>query len=101
MRKLSIWTGSAAVAGLAGEWIWERAIDGEWEAQSQSVADLAYALLIISAGLALAALVAAFRSRSSLLIIVMLLLAAFTLIYAVAGAVAIAFSRSPGGFGLM
>ena len=51
MGKLSIWMGSAAVAGLAGEWIWDRAIDGEWEAQSQFVADLAYAWLIISAGL--------------------------------------------------
>jgi hypothetical protein len=101
MRKLPIWLGSTAVAGIAATWIWDLAIDGEWEAQSQSVADLAYGLLVVTAGLALAALVAAFWSRSWRLIVGMLLLAALTLVYGFASVLAIAFSRSPGGFGLM
>lgn len=82
-------------------WIWALAIDGEWEAQSQSVADLAYASLLVTTGLALAALVAACWSRSWRLILVMLVLAAFALLYGVSGVIAISFSRSPGGFGLM
>ena len=101
MRKLAIWLGTAAVVGIAATWIWALAIDGEWEAQSQSVADLAYGSVVITAGLAFAALVAAFRSRSWRLIICMLLLAAFTFVYGVASVLAIGFSRSPGGFGLM
>jgi hypothetical protein len=101
VRKLPIWLGAAAVAGVAATWIWALAIDGEWDAQSQSVAVIAYALLVMTAGLALAALVAAFWSRSWRLIIGMLLLAAFTFVYGVASVLAIAFSRSPGGFGLM
>jgi hypothetical protein len=65
------------------------------------VADVAYGLLVITVGLALAALVVAFWSRSWRLVIGMLLLAAFTLVDGIASVLAIAFSRSPGGFGLM
>jgi hypothetical protein len=101
MRKLPIWLGTAAVAGITATWIWALAIDGEWEAQSQSVADIAYALLVLTTGLALAALVAAFWSRSWRLMIGMLFLAAFAVVYGAASVLAIAFSRSPGGFGLM
>ena len=101
MRKLPIWLGTAAVAGIATTWIWALAIDGEWDAQSQFVADLAYGSVVVTVGLALAALVAAFRSRSWRLVIGMLFLAAFTFVYGAASVLAIAFSRSPGGFGLM
>ena len=101
MRKLSIWLCIAAVAGLASEWIWERAIHGDWDAQSQAAADLAYGMLAISIGLGLAALVAAIWSRSWRLMIGVLLVAALIVVYGTAGAFGISFSRSPGGFGLM
>jgi nicotinamide riboside transporter PnuC len=51
--------------------------------------------------LALAALVAALRSRSWRYVIGALIVATFAFVYALASIAAIGVSRDPGGFGLM
>jgi hypothetical protein len=100
-RKLTIGLGAVALADIAATWIWALAIDGEWGEQSQFAADVAYACSGLSAVLALAALVAALRSRSWRYVIGALVVATFAFVYALASIAAIGLSRDPGGFGLM